>query len=167
MTQSIGISEKTSRKNPINPNLLTANQATCTNALGTTAGFLTYDGTCTKTSSTDHPFKGSKSLKTVTNGDAPPERIYTDPAVSVTAGQPYTASAQVYAPLNRKMRLDMYSSSLGAGQHIFFTGTGTWQSVTATFTATDTGIFIFIGTDTDTSATTFYVGELILRKGTY
>jgi len=51
-----GLGQKTVRKNPINPNLLSDNQATCGKALGNTTGYagtngtLTYDNTKGKNS---------------------------------------------------------------------------------------------------------------------
>lgn len=142
-----------------NPELLTLNQRTGTDALGDITGFTNYvSGTIT--SSTEKPHSGSRSVKC--NNIVKRSGVATSPT-TVTNGTVYVAGMWVYAENGanfRFYRLNSGGSSLG---YTVFTGTGDWQWVEGVSTANDTEIILVIRSEDDATRT-FYVDDLRLAK---
>ncbi len=138
-----------------NPELLTLNQRTGTDALGTTEGFST-NNSATISSSSEQAHSNSKSLKCITNGSAVDEGVKWTATVTNTT---HIQGAWIYAPIGALLRLAITGKNATS-----FTGTGTWQYVEVNGTL-DAGTAEFrVTTITNTQAITFYVDDLRLAK---
>jgi hypothetical protein len=144
-------------------NLLTPNQQTGTDTLGTTTGFLT--STTTISSSTEQAHTGTRSLKIVTPGKTNYENAYTTPSTT-TPGTIYTGGAWVYAPLGSTLYLELLNQAATISYgYTTFTGTGTWQyiEINKTTTTGSTGTILRVGTF-GKQAITFYLDDLSLNQ---
>lgn len=161
--RTIGMNEKTIRKNPINPNLFTANQATCTNALGTTEGFYEYNGGIIE-SSVAQSCQGDRSLKCHTPGSLVNEGCNTSTR-TVVNGETYKCLARILMPANAKFQIWIDGSSLNKSDTI--TGTGAWQEISFSAIAGSNTFTPYFVTSDLAQSIDFYLGKLIFRKGTY
>jgi hypothetical protein len=144
-----------------NPELLTPNQQTGTDTLGTTTGFLTI--TTTITSSTEQAHTGTRSLKIVTPGNTNYENAYTTP-ITTTPGTIYTGGTWVYAPLGSTLYLQLLKQATTISYGLTtFTGTGTWQYIEINKNITEsTGTLLRVGT-WGKQAITFYLDDLSFK----
>jgi hypothetical protein len=167
MQQFMG--QKTVRKNAINTNLLAVNIATGTNSGGVTTGFL-KDHSETLSSSTDQSFNGTKSLKCICPGSVSEEGTYYITS-SLTPSLSYTQKFYIKGTQGVEMKIYLQEFNGGSlvGNTISYPVlTGGWDEVSSTrsFGATGNKATVYIATKNQT-ATTFYIGQAILRKGTY
>lgn len=161
------LSQKTIRKNIINPNKFSANVATATNALGDITGFTKVIGTETITSDDTQIFTGSKSLKVETPGGVANEGCYLDaPGVTVVNGGTYTCITYVKCPTNysgRQIRLTGSGGLTGAT----YTLTGGWQELKIGGTMSGTTWVGHVKNPNNDGAMVFHIGKCILRPGSY
>ena len=152
------------RRNRVSHNLLTSNQATGTDTLGDTTGFVQAAG-ATLSSSTDQVYQGSNSLKVVTTAALSNEGMGCN-KTTTTPGLSDAATVFVYAPLGATLALYHLNSDWSTAGSTSFTGTGAWQKVTNTATpkAGSTGSYIQIFTVTTKQAITFYADALKLQR---
>lgn len=153
------LQQKTIRKNPINPNLCSANIATGTNALGTTGGFGAYNGGSIDTTTSEY-YVGTRSLKVNTPGSTNYEGCSF--SVTVANGVGYRVRSFIKAPNGASMKLWVISA--GNSNSTAFTGNGDWQEITSTVTSSGTTIEVY-PTKSTPEATEFYVGKNIVRVG--
>ena len=123
--------------------------------------------TSTLTPSTDHPYGGPKSLKIITTNENVNEGVRTD-SMGITGSTPYVFGALVYAMSGKAMQMVLANNDWTPDEVIHFNGVGDWQWVqTKLTTKSDAwGVYPFITRDAAEVAT-FYVGKMVLRKGTY
>lgn len=141
----------------INRELLSENQASCTNTLGTTEGFVQYNGSVIS-SSDENPFQGDKSLKCETNGDALNEGVY-------------TSIANIEAELNHEV-LCLINAPDGALLYITvngvpgtpIVGTGEWEEITKSYVSVGNQENLYIATRGSVQNITFYIGKLSLKE---
>ena len=138
-------------------NLCTANVSTGGDTSGDTTGFTLTTGAVLSIT-TDYYKCGTKSLKIVTDGSANMQGALT--TVSVTAGQSYTFSSWIKAPLGIIFMLYI------GGTTTIYTGTGDWQYCKCTFTAGATTVYPSVLTWTP-QATTMYVDMVQLEQKAY
>lgn len=138
-----------------NPELLTLNQRTGTDALGDTTGFTGVGTTpATISSSTEQAHSGTRSLKVVTSGGTTLEGVSVASTI-IKSSTAYVAGVWVYAPLGATLSFKDYTN----GQfEVFFTGTGAWQWVEAPFTSNTTATEMRVKTN-GSQAITFYVDD--------
>lgn len=143
----------------LNPELLTLNQRTGTDALGDTTGFTNYvSGTII--SSTEQAHSGIRSVKcsNIVKSSGVATLLTT-----VSNGTVYVAGMWVYAENGANFRFYRLNSSGSSLGYTVFTGTGDWQWVEGVSTANDTGIILVIRSEDDATRT-FYVDDLRLAK---
>lgn len=146
----------------LNPELLTLNQRTGTDALGDTTGFFTLikgDDTSLESSSTES-HSGNKSLKVTTAGIQANEGIALSEVI-VTNSTTYVCGCWVKSDaVGRTIRLTASSGLTGQN----FTITGEWQYLEITGTTTSTSLNPHIKNPNNDGAMTFYVDDLRLAK---
>jgi hypothetical protein len=143
-----------------NPELLTLNQQTGTDALGTTVGFSTYGTGVTISSSTDQAHSGTNSLKCITPGTVVNESAVIN-ATTVSSATNYVAGIWVYAPVGAVMYYQIYGNISSYITATSFTGNGAWQyiEVPVTSGASDTTLIGYVRTKLTAQAITFYVDD--------
>ena len=149
------------------PNLLTLNQAECTNALNNTTGFGGGGGgTSTLSSSTVNPLPGqTKSLNVLCTTGVDREGATTN-VTTVVNGTVYTIYANVIAPVDATMQ--MWWSSNGIVSTSNFIGTGQQQIVScggAAGTTTGAIYAMLLNTQSAFAGKSFQIRGLILRQG--
>lgn len=147
----------------LNPELLTLNQRTGTDALGDTTGFTGVRTSETLTSSTEQYHSGTRSIKCVTPNVQTQEGIVSTAISGLVNGTVYIFGAWVYAPAGASMYWFMGD---GGDNNVTqeFTGTGAWQWVEYPFTPDGSpNHYISIRTKTQ-QGITFYVDDLRLAK---
>jgi hypothetical protein len=157
------------RKNPINPNLFNANMATCTNSGGNTTGFNVQGAGVTLTSSSTSPLKGGKCLKLSTQGHTN-DGYYTDITTGGLAATAYTSWITLKIPEGIVFTLKLQNQAGTDIASVDYTGTGNYDSIklSGTSPAGTTGFYgSYIFAKANHTPSDIYVGELILRKGTY
>jgi len=147
----------------LNPELLTLNQRTGTDAIGDATGFTAIGTTpAVIASSTAQFHSGSKSLRVDCAGDAAGEGVETA-ATTISNATAYIGGAWVYAPNGATMEISLYTNA--ESTPVAFTGTGAWQWVdTGAITSGTTTAKILVKTKTSGQDITFYVDDLRLAK---
>ena len=162
-------SSKVFRKNPINPNLLTPNQATCGRALGASTGFLTLNSVGQLTYDTNvFPNGAIKVVGKVGGGENSAEAAYN--ALSINDGIPHTFIVQCQSDMANHFIIFLLSASdwstiVNSGR---VAATGSPQTITihGTPKSGETTLLWIVRTD-DNNGETFYIKDMILREGTY
>ena len=142
-------------------NILTANQSTCGDTLGTTEGF---DGTnATISVSSDYKKQGNKCIKVTFNGagGTSGSEYLKILQVPTTSGLSYIVSGWVKAPLGFPFYIERTT-------HTVYTGTGDWQyiSLSSTYTGNGTPVNWYIGSQTSMPGT-IYVDMLQFEQKAY
>ena len=158
-------------------NLLTSNQASGTDTLGTTEGFRGAGGSPTLASSTSQALTGSSSLK-VTTTLTTATNIVSNPVndsstwQAATPGETLTAFASLYSSDTANWRIALYfydsaGAFISATFSDFVAAATSWKqlTVTAVAPATAARVFSLIGRDTGASGADTYFDNLSLHRG--
>ncbi|MDA8216980.1 MAG: hypothetical protein M0Z94_05110 [Dehalococcoidales bacterium] len=156
-------------------NLLSSNQATCTDTLGNTTGFQATDPTgggflaagATVASDSGTSWQGSKRLAVTTTAVAD-EGVATTYSAVVSPGAQIAVSGMLLAPAGSSMRFsgcDNYGNRTSA----VYTGTGAWQPVSTVFTSNASGspqVSVQCRNEAAT-AITFYLDALKVEQASF
>ena len=156
-------------------NLLTANQASGTDTLGTTVGFESVNA-CTLASSTAQAAQGTRSLLIAATANSPTAQTTGGTAgIPVTVGDTYTVSAQVRVGTatgrTASVGLRWFTAAGAVVGSVNFgaevTLSTSWQTISKTEVAPATAAFaaLCIKSQTAVSTETFYVDCLSLHRG--
>lgn len=150
-------------------NLLTSNQATGTDTLGTTAGFTGFRGTETISSDATTYFQGAKSLKVITPGSQAYEGM-TVVSTVVDVSNTYTTSIYLKGTEGVPLQVllaEYTAADVSVGSTLVpVVLTGGWDCVTVgrIFGATGAKARIWVRTTATPLVTTFYADKIGLYK---
>lgn len=157
------------RRAPVQPNLASPNQRSGGNALSSSIGFGNFNGG-SDNYSLDVPIGGLGSIKIVTSGDAHSGNRLNPQISGLQQSTIYTVYLTFYTsspiPLSFLCTNGDQSAFLSSQQDFISNGglqTVKMQINTGIYTTLD----VILRKNSDTTIRTFYIGGLIVRKGTY